>query len=168
MAYLIANPRRHARRRHNPVFVANPHRRRRNPEVLGMDMGDAAYTAAGAIGSAYVNSIVVTPFLGGVLSSLGQFRAAAEAVASAVGFHWVARKLSPGFARRASGGTALYAGLGIADAVAPGVIPISIGVPKPLAQFNPLAALKPAAQAPANGQASAPAQLVRIRTANGL
>ena len=162
MAYLIANPRRRRRRR-NPLVLANPHRRR-NPEVLGMDLGDAAYTAAGAIGAAYTNSVLVAPVLGAALGSLGQFRSAVEALLSAVGFHWAARKVSPAFARRASGGTALYAGLGLADAVAPGLIPISVGVPRPLAQFNPLAALQPPAAKPN----AAPAQLVRIRTANGL
>ena len=163
MAYLIANPRRRARRR-NPLVLANP-RRRRNPELLGMDMGDAAYTAAGAIGAAYTNSVLVAPVLGAALGSLGQFKTAVETVLSAVGFHWVARKISPSFARRASGGTALYAGLGVADSVAPGLIPITVGVPRPLAQFNPLAALQTTAAAKPS---AAPAQLVRIRTANGL
>ena len=161
---LYANPRRRRRhrgyrRRRNPesyAFDANPRRRRRryyyrrrNPDVFGIDLGDAAGTILGAIGTAYADSALVGPLAGRALSAAGTFKPAVQAIISAFGVHWALRRLNPRWARQTSGGGALYATVGIANSVAPGLVPITIGVPTQLAGLRPLAAFQPPATTPA-------------------
>jgi hypothetical protein len=159
---LYANPRRrrrsYRRRRYNPSWgyasaADNPRRRyrrrRRNPDFFGIDVGQAGGTILGAIGTAYADSAVVGPLAGRALGALGAFKPAASAVISAFGLHWVLRRVNPRWARDTSGGGALYATIGIANSVAPGLIPITIGVPTQLAGLRPLAAFQPPATSPA-------------------
>jgi hypothetical protein len=154
---VYANPRRrrrrsygYRRRRRNPSGAYFG--RRANPNVLGVDLGEAGGTIAGAIGTAYTDSALVQPLLGNALGAAGQFKPAVQALVSAFGFHWILRRVSPRWARLTSGGGALYATVGILNTVAPGMIPITIGVPQQLAGLRPLASFQPpAGAAPAAG-----------------
>lgn len=163
-----ANPRRRRRRysrrrRYNPAgfdTYDNPrrrrYRRRRNPDFFGIDLGEAGGTILGAIGTAYTDSALVGPLAGGALGAAGSFKPAVQALLSAFGFHWVMRRVSPRWARMTSGGGALYASVAVANTVAPGLIPITVGVPSQLAGLRPLAAFQPPASTPAaTGGASA-------------
>lgn len=165
---LYANPRRRRRysprrrRRRNPEygFEASAPRRsyrtRSNPTILGVDLGDAGGTILGGIGTAYVDSALVTPLAGQALSAAGSFKPAVQAVISAFGFHWLMRRMSPRWARQTAGGGALYAAVGVANTIAPGLVPITIGVPTQLAGLSPLGMLgAPKAAAPATGTAAA-------------
>ncbi len=186
---LYANPRRRRRRyyrryRRNPEgfgFDDNPrrrrryyYRRRRNPQLLGIDMGDAGGTILGAIGTAYADSALVGPLVGRMLGAAGSFKPAVQAVLSAFAVHWGLRRLNPGWARATSGGGALYAVVGIANTIAPGLVPITIGVPTQLAGLRPLAALQPPAPAAAAGggtqavNTASPTTGLRIMSRNGL
>jgi hypothetical protein len=182
-----ANPRRRRRRRsyggyyrrRNPDGFSfdNPRRRRyrrRNPDVFGIDLGDAGGTILGAVGTAYADSALVGPLAGRALSAAGAFKPAVQAIIAAFGVHWILRRVNPRWARATSGGGALYATVGIANSVAPGLVPITIGVPTQLAGFRPLAAFQPPAAAPAPAPTSAAGGTMsqtgglRIMSRNGL
>jgi hypothetical protein len=183
---LYANPRRRRRRyyrrysRRNPAEGSfdNPRRRRRyyrrNPDLFGIDLGDAGGTILGAVGTAYADSALIGPLAGRALSAAGAFRPAVQALLAAFGVHWVLRRVNPRWARATSGGGALYATVGIANSLAPGLIPITIGVPTQLAGIRPLAAFQPPATAttPASGATSGGTTSqtggLRIMSRNGL
>jgi hypothetical protein len=140
------NPRRRRRRRYhrrNPAFVGGGYRR--NPQFFGISVEDSLGTFAGAIGTAYADSAVVGPLAGGFLNVFGNLKPAASAVISTVGFHWFMQRFLRRWARMTAGGANLYGALGVANTVAPGLIPITVGVPKQLAGFRPLAAFQPPA-----------------------
>lgn len=178
---LYDNPRRrrrryyggYRRRRRNPGGFSH---RVANPQVLGVDLGEAGGTIAGAIGTAYTDSALVGPMLGNMLGAAGQFKPAVQALVSAFGFHWILRRVSPRYARSTAGGGALYAVVGMLNTVAPGLVPITIGVPTQLAGLRPLAALQPPAasgggatpSAPISGGTSSQTGGLRIMSRSGL
>jgi hypothetical protein len=145
-----SNPRRRRRRRYhrrNPALIGGGYRR--NPQFFGISVEESLGTFAGAIGTAYTDSAIVGPLAGGLLNVFGNLKPAASAVISTVGFHWAMQRFLRRWARMTAGGANLYGALGVANTVAPGLIPITVGVPKQLAGFRPLAAFQPpAAPAP--------------------
>jgi hypothetical protein len=185
---LYANPRRRRRRhyrryyRRNPEGFSdldNPRRRRRrrysrNPSMMGIDLGDAGGTILGAIGTAYADSALVGPLAGNMLGAAGQFKPAVQALLSAFSVHWILRRVNPRWARSTANGGALYAVVGIANSLAPGLVPITIGVPTQLAGLRPLAAFQPPATTTAptttagSSNPASPTGGLRIMSANGL
>lgn len=143
-----ANPRRRRRRRsyrrHNPSLIPGV---RRNPSYFGINVEESVGAAAGAIGTAYLDSALVGPFLGPMLTMAGNWKPAIQAVVSAVGAHWLVGRFARRYARLAAPGANLYATLGVANTAAPGLIPITIGVPKQLAGIHLFAATQPPAPA---------------------
>ena len=150
--------RRRYRRRYNPVGdYANPrrrrYRRRHNPfgistrSPFGINVEESAGAIGGAIGTSLLDSAVVGPYLGGLFRTFGRWQPAAQAVAAAVGAHWVANRFMGRWARLLSPGANVYAIVGVANTAFPGLVPITIGVPKQLAGLHLFAALQPPASA---------------------
>jgi hypothetical protein len=155
--YYDYNPRRYRRRRRrrNPGGFY-----RRNPtEVLGIDLEPTALAIGGAVGTAWLDQAVITPFAGPMLHMAGQWQGALKAVAATVAAHWLSGRFLRRWSRQIAPGANLYGVIGLANTLAPGLVPITIGPPKQLAGVHLFAATQPPTPSGAMAGAGAAASL---------
>ena len=120
----------------------------RNPsgEILGIDVEDSVGTMVGAMGTAWGASLL-QQHAGSLFGAAGKFSGSAQAIAAAVGAHYLVNRFARRWARMVGPGINLAATVAVANDVAPGLVPITIGVPKQLANFPVFTATQPTSNA---------------------